>query len=744
MSGSSDYTLTPNYHLYKPNYDADVDNWGYHLNNNADTLDAALATSGGGAVFLPLSGAVPMRGALTLSDGGTAISQTAADGRYLQQAQGDARYLQLTAGGTVAGATTFSSPLTLADGGTAISQTAGDARYVNVAGADTMAGPLTLTGPLIYTATGGTTARAAQDRAADVSLNVADFGGSIQAALNALPATGGTVMLEANKTYVVTAALTSAKPNVKVTAPSWATILRRDPGYNSAGQLTLTGANAIIEGFTIDGNSVTGTQFEVSVAGAGSIIRNMQVINGGGTGHINLQGQNSRATDNTVTGLGTIPSTQRGYGIWAINHVTVMIDNNTITGTGIDGIGFDGSGTCVIGNTVSGCHCWNGGQGGQIASYYTSTGGVGTSPLVIGNYIGAPGSNQGMGIECWMPGMLVSGNTIENIPQAGIILFGNSITVTGNSIRNCGGTADGLVVTANITDFVITGNRISDDQATPTMRYAISIYAGASDRYTIAGNQCLPNTTAAIFDGGTGTNKTIVNNLGASNRLNTATTMSGALTLTGVADQVTVAPGAAGLATMVFSGAATQRKAIRFQTAGVNRWVFQSNATAEGGANAGSDLELQCYADAGGAALYTPITVTRATGNVGFSQGINLGSTTAGSSTDLSKHIAVWGTTIGFNATAGAFNYVGGASTTHSIQVGGNAIFNVGANGAVVVGTGYLAFGSGASGANIRSGAGAATGTQPSGSLWLRTDGSAGARLYVSQGAGTWVPVASV
>lgn len=49
-----------------------------------------------------------------------------------------------------------------------------------------------------------------------------------------------------------------------------------------------------------------------------------------------------------------------------------------------------------------------------------------------------------------------------------------------------------------------------------------------------------------------------------------------------------------------------------------------------------------------------------------------------------------------------------------------------------------------ATGPTIRAGAGAATGTQPSGSLWIRTDGSAGARLYVSAGAGTWTAVAGV
>ena len=47
-------------------------------------------------------------------------------------------------------------------------------------------------------------------------------------------------------------------------------------------------------------------------------------------------------------------------------------------------------------------------------------------------------------------------------------------------------------------------------------------------------------------------------------------------------------------------------------------------------------------------------------------------------------------------------------------------------------------------GPTLRSGAGVATGTQPKGSLWMRTDGAAGSTLYVSQGAGTWLPVAGV
>jgi hypothetical protein len=42
MSGSPDYTTTPNLGLYRPNYDMDDGLWGTHLNANADVLDSAI------------------------------------------------------------------------------------------------------------------------------------------------------------------------------------------------------------------------------------------------------------------------------------------------------------------------------------------------------------------------------------------------------------------------------------------------------------------------------------------------------------------------------------------------------------------------------------------------------------------------------------------------------------------------------------------------------------------------------
>ncbi|HEY2621197.1 MAG TPA: glycosyl hydrolase family 28-related protein, partial [Acetobacteraceae bacterium] len=75
MSGS-DYTQTPNLRLYKPVYDADAEQWGNHLNQNADTLDLALGTSGAGALFLPLAGGT-VTGNLTVN-GALAGNVTAA------------------------------------------------------------------------------------------------------------------------------------------------------------------------------------------------------------------------------------------------------------------------------------------------------------------------------------------------------------------------------------------------------------------------------------------------------------------------------------------------------------------------------------------------------------------------------------------------------------------------------------------------------------------------------------------
>src|SRR5215472_1376969 len=67
MSGT-DFTQTPNLSLYKPIYDMDAENWGTHLNSNADTLDKSLLTTGGA-----------MTGALNLTATNSTTSRSVQD-----------------------------------------------------------------------------------------------------------------------------------------------------------------------------------------------------------------------------------------------------------------------------------------------------------------------------------------------------------------------------------------------------------------------------------------------------------------------------------------------------------------------------------------------------------------------------------------------------------------------------------------------------------------------------------------
>jgi hypothetical protein len=344
-------------------------------------------------------------------------------------------------------------------------------------------------------------------------------GGSIQAAFDALPATGGEVTLLGNTTYVITTAIVSNKPNVRLNAPGWGSVIQRGPSLAGT-MLLLNGAGCLIEGMTFDGNGGANTSgnAEVQVSGANSRITNVQVINSSATINIAASGADCRVDHCRITGRGVSLGTERGSGIWAANNVPVMIDHNRITGTGLDGISVLGNGIIITNNHIATRH-WTT-AGGQIVVYPNAANGAGV--IVSNNFVGQGGSSSTGGIEAYGNNVTISGNTIVNQYAAAIGLgAGRGYAVTGNNIVNVGldmsGNEDGIVVTGGVTDFVITGNRIGDDQATPTMRLGICVNAGASDRYVIADNIVFPNTlpNTRIADGGTGTHKVIRNNVGS-------------------------------------------------------------------------------------------------------------------------------------------------------------------------------------------------------------------------------------
>ena len=78
MSGSSDYTRTPNLALYKPISSRAVGTWGDLWNSNADALDSAIHFASGGGPFLPLAGGTVF-GPLNWTSTGSTTPRSAQD-----------------------------------------------------------------------------------------------------------------------------------------------------------------------------------------------------------------------------------------------------------------------------------------------------------------------------------------------------------------------------------------------------------------------------------------------------------------------------------------------------------------------------------------------------------------------------------------------------------------------------------------------------------------------------------------
>jgi hypothetical protein len=113
------------------------------------------------------------------------------------------------------------------------------------------------------------------------------------------------------------------------------------------------------------------------------------------------------------------------------------------------------------------------------------------------------------------------------------------------------------------------------------------------------------------------------------------------------------------------SGAAGTFRHYYLQTAGTCRWGWQEDSTAESGSNAGTNLELIACSDAG-SVIFNPIVVTRSTGLVSVSEGLELPRTTVGG-------LPACGST-----TAGELYTVTDASspTWHGTLTGGSTTFS--------------------------------------------------------------------
>lgn len=190
----------------------------------------------------------------------------------------------------------------------------------------------------------------------------------------------------------------------------------------------------------------------------------------------------------------------------------------------------------------------------------------------------------------------------------------NSVTITGGSI-------------SGITDLALAdgGTGASTASNARTNLGLGSIATQNANSVSITGGSIAGITDLAVADGGTGASdasgaRTNLG-LGTSATVNTGTSGATIPLLNGANVWSTSQTfsssnsfvNAAGGVTVNIDGTAATNRGVYFKTAASNRWVLGVNATAEAGANAGSDFFIYRYDDSG-AFIDAPFSVGRANG----------------------------------------------------------------------------------------------------------------------------------
>lgn len=109
----------------------------------------------------------------------------------------------------------------------------------------------------------------------------------------------------------------------------------------------------------------------------------------------------------------------------------------------------------------------------------------------------------------------VAGNTVAKAVKSGIVVVGNSIAVTGNTIKDVGGVNGGIVLRGSYTGVSVTGNTIDDSYrgiygSNTAMSYTITgnritnpvsngIYLESASYTTIANNNVQASTTQGVI-----------------------------------------------------------------------------------------------------------------------------------------------------------------------------------------------------------------------------------------------------
>jgi len=278
---------------------------------------------------------------------------------------------------------------------------------------------------------------------------------TINSALTALPAAGGTVYLTEG-TYTLGAAI-SVPNNTILAGAGAATILTVPNAQNGTYAMitntdTTTGTHVVIRDLLIDGNKANQT------AGVMEAV----YFNGIGSGSGATARDGGRVAGVTVRNM-------LGYGVYLFSALNGTITNNTVLGTVSGGIVLDGA----------------------------STNNLLTDNVVQGN------SSYGILIWASSNGNTLTGNTVQGNPSYGIYINASTgNTITGNEVQG-NGTA-GVVLNASANGNAVTGNTINSD--------TIGVLVSGSNYNTIANNMVQGNVTAGVYIFSTSNNNNVTGN----------------------------------------------------------------------------------------------------------------------------------------------------------------------------------------------------------------------------------------
>ncbi len=365
-------------------------------------------------------------------------------------------------------------------------------------------------------ASGGTSSAVASqnyDSADFVNTSTTSAQTTINAAIAALPASGGTVYL-LDGTYIVDGAI-NIGTNVILAGTDNATVLKLANSVNAAvNVINATGASGmVIRNLVIDGNRAnnsSGTQTGINLSSSATNSAPGILIDGVSVSNFRSNGMymsninyvtitrsyvyNNATYGVSMTGVNYASVTSnyfasnQNYALYLSNSASARITNNTAV-SNAQGLTVLTDGAIISGNkTVS-----NTNIGIYVAASYTT---------VSGN--SSTGDSKGISINVGGNYNSITGNTVVNSGGYAIYMNGsnNNNELSNNTITNPGGSSNngGIYLTGSYN--LVNNNVITDTAGTG---YAIYI-PNSSQQYNILSSNLFYGTGAtSIFDLGTGT-----------------------------------------------------------------------------------------------------------------------------------------------------------------------------------------------------------------------------------------------